>query len=127
MGGGVVQERQIVYGSESYLSKSFLPVKHRRLLQIPADLRCIPPRPDIFPKLDFLFIYADREHGGNFGYLTGFEPRFEEAVLVLHGNGQAYFLLGNENLKMAQYARISSMLPVGIDKQEIQIISAHCS
>lgn len=58
--------------------------------------------------LDFLFIYADREHGGNFGYLTGFEPRFEEAVLVLHGNGQAYFLLGNENLKMAQYARISA-------------------
>ena len=58
--------------------------------------------------LDFLFIYADREHGGNFGYLTGFEPRFEEAVLVLHKDGQAYFLLGNENLKMAQYARISA-------------------
>ena len=23
--------------------------------------------------LDFLFVYADREHGGNFGYLTGFD------------------------------------------------------
>lgn len=57
-------------------------------------------------QLDFLFVYADREHGGNFGYLTGFEPRFEEAVLILHSDGQAFFLLGNENLKMAEYARI---------------------
>ncbi|MDO4322497.1 MAG: M24 family metallopeptidase [Lachnospiraceae bacterium] len=59
-------------------------------------------------KLDFLFIYADREHGGNFGYLTGFEPRFEEAVLVLHVNGKAYLLLGNENLKMVKYSRIEA-------------------
>ena len=28
-------------------------------------------------KLDVLMIYADREHGANFAYLTGFEPRFE--------------------------------------------------
>lgn len=59
-------------------------------------------------RLDFLFIYADREHGGNFGYLTGFEPRFEEAVLVLYKDGQASLMLGNESLKMAQYARISN-------------------
>ena len=57
-------------------------------------------------KLDFLFIYADREHGSNFGYLTGFEPRFEEAALVVHSNGKAYLLLGNENLKMAQHSRV---------------------
>lgn len=58
--------------------------------------------------LDFLFIYADREHGGNFGYLTGFEPRFEEAALVLHKDGTAYLMLGNESVKMGRYARIAA-------------------
>ena len=53
--------------------------------------------------LDTLVIYADREHGANFAYLTGFEPRFEEALLVLHGEGINYLVLGNENLKMAKY------------------------
>lgn len=56
--------------------------------------------------LDTLLIYADREHGGNFGYLTGFEPRFEEAALALHQDGTAVLLLGNENMKMAAYSRI---------------------
>lgn len=55
-------------------------------------------------KLDALIIYADREHGANFAYLTGFEPRFEEALLILHRSGACYFLLGNENLKMSQYS-----------------------
>lgn len=56
--------------------------------------------------LEALCIYADREHGGNFGYLTGFEPRFEEAVLVLHQNGTAFLLLGNESLRMGAYCRL---------------------
>ena len=34
--------------------------------------------------LDTLVVYADLEHGNNFEYLTGFLPRFEEALLVLH-------------------------------------------
>ncbi len=56
--------------------------------------------------LEVLCIYADREHGGNFGYLTGFEPRFEEAVLVLHQDGTAFLLLGNESLRMGSYCRL---------------------
>ena len=56
--------------------------------------------------VDVLFIYADREHGANFSYLTGFEPRFEEAVLVLHIDGTAYLMLGNEMLSMEQFCRI---------------------
>ncbi len=58
--------------------------------------------------IDILVIYGDREHGANFGYLTGFEPRFEESLLVLHKNGDAVLMLGNENLKMAQYSRIKA-------------------
>ena len=37
---------------------------------------------------DRLIIYADLEHGSNFEYLTGFVPRFEEALLVLHKDGK---------------------------------------
>ncbi len=59
-------------------------------------------------QLDALLVYADREHGSNFAYLTGFAPRFEEAVLVLHRSGRTVMMLGNENLKMA--AR--SLLPI---------------
>lgn len=55
---------------------------------------------------EVLLIYADREHGANFAYLTGFAPRFEEAVLALHADGTAYLLLGNEMLHMAQRSRV---------------------
>lgn len=57
-------------------------------------------------KLDAMVIYADREHGSNFGYFTGFEPRFEEGLLVIQQNGNAAVMLGNETLKMHQYSRI---------------------
>lgn len=58
--------------------------------------------------LDALVIYADKEHGGNFEYLTGFIPRFEEALLVLHSSGEAVLVLGNENLKLAAHARLEN-------------------
>jgi len=55
---------------------------------------------------DALLIYADKEHGSNFEYLTGFIPRFEEGLLVLEKSGAATAILGNENLKMAAHSRI---------------------
>lgn len=57
-------------------------------------------------EMDVLIVYADREHGANFSYLTGFEPRFEEALLVLHRNGENYLVLGNESMKMERYSRL---------------------
>jgi hypothetical protein len=57
---------------------------------------------------DTLIVYADKEHGGNFEYLTGFIPRFEEALLVLHREGEAVLVLGNENLKLAAFARLEN-------------------
>jgi Xaa-Pro aminopeptidase len=56
--------------------------------------------------LDVLLVYADVEHGSNFEYLVGFIPRFEEALLVLHSDGTAFLVLGNENYNKAQYSRI---------------------
>lgn len=57
---------------------------------------------------DAVVIYADLEHGGNFEYFTGFVPRFEEALLVVHQSGEAYLVLGNENLNKVPFARIKA-------------------
>jgi Xaa-Pro aminopeptidase len=56
---------------------------------------------------DAIVIYGDLEHGSNFEYLSGFVPRFEEALLILHNDGQAYMVLGNENLNKAGKSRIA--------------------
>ena len=58
---------------------------------------------------DAVVIYADLEHGSNFEYLCGFLPRFEEALLILHANGKAFMVLGNENLNKAGKARIEAV------------------
>ena len=55
---------------------------------------------------DVIVIYGDLEHGSNFEYLCGFLPRFEEALLILHADGKAYMVLGNENLNKAGKSRI---------------------
>lgn len=54
---------------------------------------------------DALVIYADKEHGGNFEYLSGFIPRFEEALLVVTARGKLTYIMGNENLKLVPHAR----------------------
>lgn len=59
---------------------------------------------------DYLVVYADKEHGSNFEYLTGFYPRFEEGLLILSQAGEAALILGNENLKMSKHARIDAKL-----------------
>jgi hypothetical protein len=45
---------------------------------------------------DHLIVWADREHSANIAYLTGFDPRFEEAVLVVGADGIPALMLGNE-------------------------------
>ena len=59
-------------------------------------------------KYDSLVIYADLEHGNNFEYLTGFLPRFEEALLVLNSTGNHYMIMGNENLNKVNHSRIKA-------------------
>ena len=58
---------------------------------------------------DAVVVYADLEHGSNFEYLCGFLPRFEEALLIIHANGKAFMVLGNENLNKAGKARIEAV------------------
>jgi Xaa-Pro aminopeptidase len=52
-------------------------------------------------RYDRLVVYADREHSANLAYLTGFDPRFEEAILVLGPDGDPAILVGNECFGMA--------------------------
>lgn len=60
--------------------------------------------------IDTIVVYCDLEHGSNFEYLTGFVTRFEESLLVLHKNGEAYLLLGNENTKFKNYTRLDAQV-----------------
>lgn len=66
---------------------------------------------------DRLVIYGDREHAANIQWVTGFDPRFEEAVLII-GPGEALLLAGNECLP---YTAISPLVQSGA----IQV--GHCA
>ena len=46
--------------------------------------------------LDALLVYADREHFANLSYLTGYDPRFEESLLILAPGRAPVLLVGNE-------------------------------
>ena len=56
--------------------------------------------------LDSIVIYADREHSANLAWLTGFDPRFEEALLILAPGVTPTLLAGPENLGRARNATI---------------------
>jgi Xaa-Pro aminopeptidase len=56
-----------------------------------------------------LVIYGDREHAANLHWLTGFDPRFEEAVLIVT-EGDALLLAGNECLA---YTLVSPLVAAG--------------
>src|SRR5260370_29891384 len=47
---------------------------------------------------DVLMVYADREHFANLAYLTGFDPRFEETLLILTQDQTLTLLVGNEDM-----------------------------
>ncbi len=52
-------------------------------------------------------VYADREHSANLAYLTGFDPRFEEALLIVGPSGEPKILVGNECVGMAEAAPLT--------------------
>lgn len=56
---------------------------------------------------DRLIVYSDREHSANLAYLTGFDPRFEEAVLVVGATDSPAILVGNECYGLAGAAPLA--------------------
>lgn len=57
-----------------------------------------------------IVVYADREHSANLAYLTGFDPRFEEAMAVIRPGRRPTVLVGNECWGLAGAA------PVDMDR-----------
>jgi len=45
---------------------------------------------------DRVLLWADREHSAGIAFLTGFDPRFEEAVLIVGPADEPAILVGNE-------------------------------
>jgi len=62
-------------------------------------------------RYDRIVVYADREHSASMAYLTGFDPRFEEAILVVGPTDDPAILVGNECAGMAAGAPLK-MRPV---------------
>ncbi len=60
--------------------------------------------------LNFLVVYGDREHSANIAYLTGFEPRFEEAMLVLAPGKSPALVVGNEGWGYVDISPVASDL-----------------
>lgn len=57
-------------------------------------------------EVDWLVVYGDREHYANLVYLTHFDPRFEEAILLLGPGGRRVLLVGNEGVGYASQTRL---------------------
>src|SRR4051794_6295064 len=60
-------------------------------------------------------VYGDREHFANLAYLTGFDPRFEESLLIVGRTSTPLILVGNE---CEAYLGISSLQQAGRLLQE---------
>ncbi|MGI8485772.1 MAG: M24 family metallopeptidase [Thermomicrobiales bacterium] len=51
---------------------------------------------------EWLIVYADRERPGNIAFLVGYDPRFEESLLILGPDDTRTLLVGNEGTIYAQ-------------------------
>jgi hypothetical protein len=51
---------------------------------------------------DLVVVYGDREHAANIAYLSGCDPRFEEALLIFGKTASPQLLIGNEGWGYAE-------------------------
>ena len=68
-------------------------------------------------KTTHLVVYGDREHFANIHYFTGYDPRFEEALLILSRDQEPVLLVGNEGLSY------SEIIPYAIKRVLFQSLS----
>lgn len=57
---------------------------------------------------EWLIVYGDREHYANIAFLSSFDPRFEEALLILGPGDQRYLVVGNEGESYAALAALTT-------------------
>ncbi len=58
---------------------------------------------------DWLVVYADREHLANIAFLSGYDPRFEEALLLLGPRQKRVLVVGNEGEAYAPLAGLPDL------------------
>jgi hypothetical protein len=58
---------------------------------------------------DWLVVYADREHLANIAFLSGYDPRFEEALLLLGPRDRRVLIVGNEGEAYAPLAGLPGL------------------
>ena len=58
---------------------------------------------------DWLVVYADREHLANIAFLSGYDPRFEEALLLLGPKERRVLVVGNEGEAYAPMAGLPGL------------------
>ena len=58
---------------------------------------------------DWLVVYADREHLANIAFLSGYDPRFEEALLLLGPQNRRILVVGNEGEAYAPLAGLPGL------------------
>jgi hypothetical protein len=58
---------------------------------------------------DWLVVYADREHLANITFLSGYDPRFEEALLLLGPREKRILVVGNEGEAYAPLAGLPGL------------------
>jgi hypothetical protein len=66
-------------------------------------------------RYDAAIVYADREHSANLAYLSGFDPRFEEAILIVSDSQVPLILVGNRCVGLAQV----SPLPMRVELHQV--------
>jgi len=64
---------------------------------------------------DAVVIYADREHSANLAWLSGFDPRFEEAILILSPADEPLLLTGIECVGVARRAPLQMRVELAPD------------
>lgn len=68
-------------------------------------------------ELTHILVYGDREHFSNINYLIGYDPRFEESLLIISKQDTPVLLIGNEGFNY------SNKVPIKIRKELFQSFS----
>ncbi len=55
-------------------------------------------------RLEIIVVYGDKEHNANTTYICGYDPRFEESILIIGREGIPALLVGNEGWGYAELA-----------------------
>ena len=57
--------------------------------------------------IDTVIVYGDREHWANITFLTNYDPRFEETLLILREDEPPRLVVGNEGMSFSQKSPVN--------------------